>query len=93
MTTYQKRTIIEKIVNIENDIAELEKARVEIGISGYASATISVSGGSKSYTRMDIDKITKLIGELNNKLTQYKNMLATGNGTPIKTIVPVYSLG
>ena len=93
MTTYQKRTIIEKIVNIENDIAELEKARVEVGVSGFSSATISVSGGSRSYTRMDIDKISKLIWELNDKLAQYKNMLATGNGTPIKTIVPVYSLG
>ena len=92
MTTYQKRTIIEKIVNIQNDIAELEKARVQIGISGYASATISSSGGSKSYTRMDIDKITKLIVELNNNLSQYQNMLAKGNETtPIKTIVPVYS--
>ena len=93
MTIIQKRKILEKIVGLEKDIDELEKARVDIGISGYASATISSSGGSKSYTRMDIDKITKLIGELNNKLTQYKNMLATGNGTPIKTIVPVYSLG
>ena len=91
MTIFQKRKLIEKIISIESDLDELEKARVEVGVSGFSSATISVSGGSRSYTRMDIDKITKLIGELNNKLTQYKNMLATGNGTPLKTIVPVYS--
>lgn len=91
MTTVQKRKLIEKIIGIEHDIAELERVRIEIGTTGYSSATISSSGGSKSYTRLDLDKISQLILDLNNKLSQYTSLLYEGTGTPLKTIVPLYS--
>ena len=91
MTTVQKRKLIEKIIDIEHDIAELERVRVEIGTNGYSSATISSSGGSKSYTRLDLDKISQLILALNKRLLQYTSLLYQGTGTPLKTIIPCYS--
>lgn len=91
MTTVQKRKLIEKIVCIESDLAELERVRIDIGKNGYASATLSSSGGSRSYTRLDLDKIYKLILDLNKQLSQYTSLLYEGTGTPLKTIVPLYS--
>lgn len=92
MTTQQKRIVLEKIVGLESDIEALKKARIEIASNGYASATLSSTGGAKSYTRLDIDKITQLIKELQSELAQYTNLLFTGEQNPVKTIVPIYSL-
>ena len=64
---------------------------MEVGTNGYASATLSSSGGSKSYTRVDLDKLTSLIKELQRELDQYRNLLSDGQSNPLKTIVPIYS--
>lgn len=64
---------------------------MEVGTNGYASATISSSGGSKSYTRIDLDKITNLINELQRELEQYRNLLSNGQSNPLRTIVTIYS--
>lgn len=64
MNTTQKRKILERIATIECDVNALKNARLEIAVNGYASATLASSGGSKSYTRLDLDKITTLINEL-----------------------------
>ena len=64
---------------------------MEVGTNGYASATISSSGGSKSYTRVDLDKLTSLIKELQRELEQYRNLLSDGQSNPLKTIVTIYS--
>lgn len=91
MTTSQKRKILERIVLVEQDIDTLKKARNEVGINGYASATISTSGGSKSYTRLDLDKMTLLIKQLMKELEQLRNLLASGSATQLTTIPIVYS--
>ena len=64
---------------------------MEVGTNGYASATISSSGGSKSYTRVDLDKLTSLIKELQRELEQYRNLLSDGQSNPLRTIVTIYS--
>lgn len=51
MQTIQKRKILRRISEVESDIEELKKTRAEIAKTGYASASMSSGGGSKSYTR------------------------------------------
>lgn len=89
--TTRKRKILERIQTLESDINELKRVRIEAGVSGFASATISSSGGSRSYTRLDLDKITNLINELQREMEQYRNLLSTGQSHPLRTIVTIYS--
>lgn len=91
MTIIQKRKVLERIVEVESNLEILKKARVEAALNGYASATLSSSGGSKSYTRIDIDKITNLIDELTKELAQYKLILRCGVSKQITSIATVYS--
>ena len=91
MTIIQKRKIIQHIVDLENDIKELKRVRMERATSGYSSASLSSTGGSKSYTRLDMAKITDTLRELLNELNQYKNLLVVGVSKPIKTVVTIYS--
>lgn len=79
MTITQTRKILQRIVDIENDIDELKKARADIAKNGYASATMSTGGGSKSYTRLDLSKITEAISALTSELKQLKSMLMSGS--------------
>lgn len=65
---------------VENDIAELKRCRSEVAKTGYASATISSGGGSKSYTRMDLSKITEAISALTTELKKLRAML-NNNGS------------
>lgn len=90
MTIAQQKKIMKKIVGLENDIEALKAARLEIATKGYASATMSSGGGSKSYTRLDLDKISHMISELVKELTEWRNLLVTGNPRQIKTMVTVY---
>ena len=90
MTVIQKKKIIQRIVQLETDIETLKQARIDAAVSGFASATISTSGGSKSYTRLTPDKITEVIDELLNELAQLRSMLVTGNARPLRTIATIY---
>lgn len=62
---------------------------MEIAKNGYASATMSSGGGSKSYTHIDIAKITEAISALTSELKQLKAMLAGGNQQTLWTNVHV----
>lgn len=75
MTTLQKRKVLQRITEVEKDIEELKRCRVEIAKNGYASASMSSGGGSKSYTRLDISKITEAISALTSELKKLKSML------------------
>lgn len=92
MTITQTRKILQRIVDIENDIEELKKARADIAKNGYASATMSTGGGSKSYTRLDLSKITEAISALTSELKQLKAMLTGGSQQTLwKNVHVVYS--
>lgn len=92
MTLIQKRKILQRISETEAEIAELKQTRAEIARNGFASATATASGGgSKSYTRLDISKITEAISALTTELKQLRAMLGNG-ATPLwKTTLVVYS--
>ena len=68
----------------------LKQARIDAITNGFASATISTGGGSKSYSRFSPEQFTYVINELLKELTQLKGLLTTGTAKPIKTIVTVY---
>ena len=91
MTIEQKRKTLARIAECQRDIAELKRVRMEIATSGTASATLSGGTGSRSYTRLDLRKISALIAELSRELTQYRTMIATGNPRGINTIATIYS--
>lgn len=94
MNITQKRKVLQRIQMLESDIEALKKARVEIASTGYASATLASGGGSKSYTHLDLTKITETISTLTSELNQLRNALATADGAnqPIwKTTLVVYS--
>ncbi len=83
MTTNQKRKILERLQSLECDIEALKRCRIDIAVRGYASATLSSGGGSKSYTRLDLSKITELIAELQRETRQLRNLLAGKSANPI----------
>lgn len=90
MTTDQKRKILKRIVAVESDVRRLEQARLEVAASGYASATLASGGGSKSYTRTDVSKITETIAQLKQELKHLRCLLAEqASGSP-KPIVQVW---
>lgn len=80
MTTVQKRKILTRISQTEADIEELKRCRAEIAKNGYASATMSSGGGSKSYTHLDLSKITEAISALTSELKKLRAMLRKNAG-------------
>ena len=72
MTIDQKRKTLQRIAVLESDIEKLKQVRVEIAQTGYSSATLSSGGGSKSYTRLDISKITEAINALTSELKKLR---------------------
>lgn len=91
MNITQQKKILKRIVEIENDISILKQCRVDIAKTGYASASISSGGGSKSYTRLDLPKITELIVELTNEMKSLRKALkAQSDIVPIKKIYTIY---
>lgn len=89
MTIEQERKILTKIQKLEQDIETIDKTILEIGVSGYASATLGSGGGSKSYTRQSIDQLTKLREFMTKQVAKYRKLLNGGSG--ISTIYTVYS--
>ena len=61
MTKDQKKKVLKRIVGLEYDIDELKRVRKELVSNGYASASLASGGGSKSYTRLDVSKVTETI--------------------------------
>lgn len=78
MDTTEQRKLLKQIAECEGNISALRKARIEAALTGYASASISSSGGSKSYTRISLAEITALLKQLTRELSALKNLLATG---------------
>ncbi len=91
MNTTQMRKLLVTVTKLEKDIEELKRVRMELATSGYASASLSSTGGSKSFTRLDIGKVTELIAQMSKELAQYNTMLSTGQSRSMNTIVTVYS--
>ena len=92
MTITQQRKILQRVQTLEADIEVLKRCRTEVAASGYASATMSSGGGSKSYTHLDIGKITEAISALTAELKQLRGMLtANGQQSLWRNVLVVYS--
>ena len=70
----------------------MKKARQEVASSGYASATVSSGGGSKSFTRSDISKITEAISALISEMKKLKALLAGGSSSIWTNVLVVYDM-
>ena len=92
MTITQQRKILVRMSELESDIKALKKCRSEIAANGYASATMSSGNGSKSYTRLDLSKITEAIAALTTELKQLRAMLKqNGQQSLWREVLVVYS--
>lgn len=93
MTVSQKRKILARISEIDSDLTELKRVRAEIAKNGYASATMSSGGGSRSYTRLDLSKITEAILSLTSELKKLRAMLVTVGEQGIwRNVLVVYDM-
>ena len=70
----------------------MKKARQEVASSGYASATVSSGGGSRSYTRSDISKITEAISALTSEMKKLRALLAGGSSSNWTNVLVVYDM-
>lgn len=91
MTTVQKRKILARIVALEQDIETLKSVRTEIAASGYASATLATSGGSKSYTRQSVSQINEAIAQMSAELKGLNRLLNGANPATPGQIITVWS--
>lgn len=82
---------MQKIVNLESDIENLKRVRLELISSSYASATMSSGSGSKSYTRLDVDKVTNTIAQLQQELKNVRKLLKGIEPTAPTTTYVTYS--
>lgn len=89
MNTSLVKKIMLKIQNLDAQISSIEETQFEIASNGYASASISSTGGSKSYTKLDLPKITALINSLKIERKKYQLMLG-GNQFGIGKILHFY---
>lgn len=84
--------MLTRIQECEQEIEQLKKVRSEIAKQGYASATIASAGGSRSYTRLDLSKITEAIVQLTKELAKLNEMLQDGAAsTPWKRVHVIYN--
>ena len=90
MTIVMKKKILQRMQELEHDIDSLKRAQIEIATNGFASASLSSQGGSKSWTRINLKDLTDLLRELTMELTKLQNLLTTGTTSPFKHIYTVY---
>jgi hypothetical protein len=76
---------------LETDISELKRVRKEIAENGYSSASMSSGGGSKSYTHLDLGKISTLISELTAELKGLRSLLSGKSPALPSQILVIYS--
>lgn len=90
MTIDQKRKTIEKIQRVEGEILTLEDVRFRLAQAEEASVSISSGGGSRSYTRADMGKLTSAIACLKVQLRNLRKLLTGGNQAMGRAIYSVY---
>lgn len=76
---------------IMTDVAAVDAAIRSIVLTGYASASISAAGGSKSYTRVDLNNLRALRVDLVNRLSAINSQLAGRGVLAIRHLVTVRS--
>ena len=84
-------TAVENLIANKNQllksIKKIDRVILDIATNGTASATLSAGGGSKSYTRLDIDKLRELRAEYLGRVAQINRRLAGLPSTGIRRIL------
>ena len=91
MTTIQRKKILQRMVVIEHDLAELQRARMKVALEGVASASLSSTGGSKSFTKIDLPQLQSLIDDLRKEFNELMDIYESGKRDGWKHIVQVWS--
>ena len=87
MTAHSRDNLVKNRARLLAWIQALDRVCVEIATKGTASATISAGGGSKSYTRIDLDDLRKLRSEYADRVAQINRCLAGAPSTGIRRIL------
>ena len=91
MNALQKKKLLQKIVRLEHDIDQLKSVRISLASAEYASASMSSGGGSRSYTRADLSKISSTIQALETELKNTRKLLSEQSQITPKQIYTIYS--
>ena len=66
----QTKNLAKNKIRYQRLIVEIDRVIHEIAVNGTASASISSSGGAKSYSRIDLDKLRELRAEYAEKFAR-----------------------
>ena len=91
MSTAQRTYLARQLVSLTRDIAAIDEAIRQIATAGYASASLSSGGGSKSYTRLDLGNLRALRAELATRRAAVTSALSGRSATGIRHLVTVRS--
>lgn len=87
MTEKQRQNLLKRKAELAKDYHELDRAIIEIGLKGTASATISAAGGTKSYTRTNLTELRNLKRDVSDEYQAVVNALkGSGFIRKIRTI-------
>lgn len=87
MSALSKENLIKNKARLLTWISEIDRAVQDIAVKGTASATISAGGGSKSYTRLDLDGLRRLRTDYAERVTQINRRLAGAPSTGIRRVM------
>ena len=89
MSALSRDNLIKNKARLLTWISEIDRAVQDIAVKGTASATISAGGGSKSYTRLDLDGLRRLRTDYAERVTQITRRLAGVPSIGIRRIMTV----
>ena len=79
MSEKQIQRLTKNKIRYQRWITEIDRVIHEIAINGTASASISSSGGAKSYSRIDLDDLRALRADYAEKFNQICRALRAGS--------------
>lgn len=87
MTAKAKQNLTAQKSQLAAWIGEIDRVVQEIAVSGTSSASLSSSGGSKSYTRLNLAELQTLRAEYCRRLTAIYRTLSGGNPLGIRRVM------
>ena len=79
MSEVQTRNLVANKLRYQRWIGEIDRVIHEIATNGTASASISSSGGAKSYSRIDVEKLLAIRAEYVERLLRICRALRAGS--------------
>lgn len=90
-STKNRISLAKARAQIASDIAAVDAAIRAVATSGFASASLSSGGGSKSYTRTDLAQLRALRADLVSRLAAVSARLAGRGSFSVRHLVTVRS--